>query len=174
MTNEEKILEAFRRLIASEVPVITKPATVNAVDADKGTCDVSFADEDLADHNGVLLTSGTDITNRLLIVPEIGSTVYVSLVMNNEQWAFVSLYSKVKEIHLRGDRYNGIVKVGDVTEKLNNIENDINNLKSIIGSWLPAPNDGGAALKTASATWVSSTLQTTTEGELQNEKVKHG
>jgi hypothetical protein len=38
------------------------------------------------------------------------------------------------------------------------IQNDITTLKNILSTWVPVPNDGGAALKAAAATWAATPL----------------
>ncbi len=78
-------------------------------------------------------------------------------------------------IFLNGDSFGGMVKVAELTKKINGIEQDINNLKSLFASWTPVVQDGGAALKTAvCASWATSLLSLTQTNELENEKVKHG
>ena len=59
-------------------------------------------------------------------------------------------------------------------EKYNNLEKDLNDLKSAFNSWVVVPGDGGAALKAASASWAGQTVTLTQANEIENEKVKHG
>lgn len=78
-------------------------------------------------------------------------------------------------ISLNGDSCGGMVKVAELTKKINGIEQDINNLKSLFAGWTPVVQDGGAALKTAVCTsWANTMLSLTQTNELENEKVKHG
>lgn len=78
-------------------------------------------------------------------------------------------------ISLNGDSCGGMVKVSELTKKINGIEQDINNLKSLFAGWTPVVQDGGAALKTAVCTsWANTMLSLTQTNELENEKVKHG
>ena len=68
----------------------------------------------------------------------------------------------------------GLVKVEDLTKRLNLIENDINELKNIFATgWKPVAQDGGAALKTAASSWCSSSLSLTQRNDYENTKVKH-
>ena len=61
----------------------------------------------------------------------------------------------------------------DLTERLNIIEKDINKLKKVFSSsWTPVPQDGGAALKGAAASWAGATLTETQRSDYENEKVK--
>jgi hypothetical protein len=76
-------------------------------------------------------------------------------------------------ITLNGGNFGGVVKVGQLIERINAIENDINNLKTVFSTWVAVPQDGGAALSAASAAWASSMLTPTLRSDVENEKVKH-
>ena len=75
-------------------------------------------------------------------------------------------------IVLNGGSLGGLVKVKELTDRLNAIENDINSLKSVFTGWAPTPQDGGAALKGAVASWAGQRLTPTKRGDYENEKVK--
>lgn len=75
-------------------------------------------------------------------------------------------------IVLNGGSLGGLVKVEELTGRLNTIENDINSLKSVFTGWVPAPQDGGAALKNSVASWAEQRLTPTKRGDYENEKVK--
>lgn len=80
-------------------------------------------------------------------------------------------------IELNGSNKNGIMVAATAKTKYNNLENKVNALLSLLTAWVPVANDGGAALKTAYAALVTTTLApltVTTEIELRNDKVKHG
>ena len=77
-------------------------------------------------------------------------------------------------IELNGSNYGGVVKVGDLVDKINTIERDINKLKLAFSTWVTVPNDGGAALKAAAATWYAAQLAITTSSELENTTLSHG
>jgi len=67
-----------------------------------------------------------------------------------------------------GDENSGLVK------QLNNIEKDINNLKTQLSAATTAPGDGGAALKASLSGWYSATLGTTAAGDIQNTNITQG
>ena len=67
----------------------------------------------------------------------------------------------------------GLVVSEKLAQKLNALEQGINNLKTAIAAWVPVVNDGGAALKTAITAWTGQQLMTTVAADLENEKVKH-
>lgn len=77
-------------------------------------------------------------------------------------------------ITLNGGAFGGTVKVEELTEHINTIENDINELKNIFSAWVAVPQDGGAALSALTATWASSLLTPTQREDYENDKVKHG
>ncbi len=73
---------------------------------------------------------------------------------------------------LNGGKLGGLIKVEELTSRINNIEEDINSLKDVFASWTAVSQDGGAALKAASGTWAGNKLTLTTRGDYENEKVK--
>lgn len=77
------------------------------------------------------------------------------------------------DIIFNGGDLNGLVIIDDLTDRLNIIEKDINKLKDIFSkSWVPSPQDGGAALKTAAASWAGATLTETKRSDYENTKIK--
>jgi hypothetical protein len=83
------------------------------------------------------------------------------------------LTSGVNDVIINTGVNGGMVKVSELTTKLNNLENDINDLKSIFSSWTPVPSDGGAALKLLLTPYYGQTLTPTAQSEIENTKVKH-
>lgn len=75
-------------------------------------------------------------------------------------------------VTFNGGTLGGLVKVVELTQRLNLIENDINALKGIFAAWAPVPQDGGAALSTASTEWATSLLTPTVRTNYENDKVK--
>ena len=63
--------------------------------------------------------------------------------------------------------------MADLTDRLNTIEKDINNLKSVMSSWVPVSQDGGAALKSAVTSWAGKQLTLSQRGDYEDEAVKH-
>jgi len=119
-------------------------------------------------------------SGSFIIVPAANSVVLVGYTDNaNPYCLYTSVATDIfinasNEIVFNGGENNGLVKVSELTEKLNNLEQDINELKTVFKTgWVPAAGDGGLALKTAAATWYASDLDETTQSELENEKVKH-
>ena len=72
-----------------------------------------------------------------------------------------------------GGKLGGLINVADLTSHLNTIEKDINKLKTVFSSWVPAPQDGGAALKGSVSLWASKQLTLSKRGDYEDETVKH-
>lgn len=72
-----------------------------------------------------------------------------------------------------GGDLGGLINIADLTSHLNTIEKDINNLKTVFTSWVPAPQDGGAALKSGVASWAGQQLTLSKRGDYEDKKVKH-
>lgn len=58
-----------------------------------------------------------------------------------------------------GGNTDNLLRFSKTKEVLDELKNDITTLKNIFKTWTPVPNDGGAALKTASTTWANTALQ---------------
>lgn len=84
----------------------------------------------------------------------------------------ISLELRKDLVELNGGGLGGLVKVEDLTGRLNTIEKDINALKKVFSGWKPIPQDGGAALQGAVSSWAGQTLTLTQRGDYENEKVK--
>jgi len=113
-----------------------------------------------------------EVDDGILILPTVGSTVTILITTFGEPT--VVGYSEVDEIIFRGGDLGGLVKLLEALKSFNRIEEDINNLKQLFSSWTPIPNDGGAALKSAVAPWLSQQLPVTKRTDLENEKITQG
>ncbi len=76
-------------------------------------------------------------------------------------------------IVFNGGAFGGLIKIEELTKKINAIEDDINKLKQTFSTWIPAPNDGGGALKGAISSWAGQQIVKTKKSDYENEKVKH-
>ena len=160
--------------------------TVNSVDIATRTCDCSIIDGNVAsDLPGVLLMSEVD--DGLLIEPVVGSTIKVlfsrdvdPIAVQFSEIANVTLITSGL-IALNGTNYGGLIKLMDpnnpqagILSKLNNLESSINNLKTLLTTWIPVPTDGGAALKTIITEWSGMQLTETLSSDLENANITHG
>jgi len=162
----EQIIEGLHRLLkVSESSFIAK-VTDNSKEF---TVDVK-------DLNGTLYPDvrkvGTVGKNGIVPTPSNDSYVIVSRISNSDD-LFISMYSEIDSIELMGGNNGGIAIVSGLVEKYNQIESDINSLKSAISAWIPVPNDGGSALKTALGQWYGQQLTITQVADIENDKIKH-
>lgn len=129
--------------------------------------------------------------SKVLVTPKVGSYVLVAdLSCGNKTLLAAIAYSEIDKVEITIEQTNlsidkdgiaidgganhGLVKVQELTDRLNAIEKDLNRLKVVFGTgWAIVPQDGGAALKAAAATWASSSLRETQQSDLENTKVKH-
>lgn len=110
----------------------------------------------------------------VIVYPKNDTNVLVAFIDNTKTAGAVIIVEETDKIEIMGSANGGLVKSEKTAEQLNKIEQDVNSLKQIITAWSPIPNDGGAALKAAAATWAGQMLQTTNKTVLENPKVKHG
>lgn len=159
------IYEAIRAIAGSGGSAMCDTGVARNVDADKGVCDVEI--EGKAPAKGALIGNAD---SGVMTVPKDGSVVAV--VWASPVTAVVVMVSEVEELRIMGGQLGGMVKVEELVKKLNAVEKDINSLKQVFTTWVTVPQDGGAALKAASATWAGQRLTETKKSDLENEKVK--
>lgn len=190
--NGVRIRRALINLILGTIPgtIIGK---VSNVDMSDYTCTVSPIDGG-PDYQNVRLKGAIDSDDAgMVIIPEDNSTVVITPIQNNKHNYYITRYTKVKkyiikmvgggkfemnengEIKLNDASLGGIPKASVLATEINSIKQDLSTLKNLIGVvWIPVPNDGGAALKTAAATWAAAALTSTSQSAIENAKCKHG
>jgi hypothetical protein len=166
-----KIAEYIKNLADNGDEIYAKVCKVDMVDTNNRTCDVSPLDGSAKIYD-VRLQADIGGSKGFLIVPVKGSRVIVNWI--NKNAAFVALTYDIDSVNLRGDSFGGLIKIEDLVNRLNAVEKDLNNIKTAFKTWVTVPNDGGAALKTAAASWYGQQLNLTKKKDLENTKVKHG
>lgn len=177
----------IRQLAQPDGETIALICTVDSVDKAARTIDCSPINEG-APLLGVNLQANQGADFGLCLFPEVGSYVVVGFVADGAA-GVVLLTEKIESadiviggtsvkidntaVSFNGGSLGGLVKVQELADRLNNIENDINALKSAMSLWTPVSNDGGAALKTAASQWYGNMLTPTVRGDFENDKVKH-
>jgi hypothetical protein len=171
MSENTDIREALRTLIGHEDLAAFKSliCTVSNINTTTMTCDCIPINGE-PDFVDVLLC--VDGKKGFVLIPTDGS--FVAVTQTSETDAYLAMVSEVDGIWLNGNTNGGLVKVVDLTTKLNNLENKVNQLITAFNAWTPVPNDGGAALKTALTTWVATSLTPTVRANIENTNVKHG
>jgi len=168
MSDTKSIIDSIRE-ISKGANAFGVMCTVKSIDSSNKLCDCTPVDESADILEVKLMASNSE---GFYVLPKVGSYVVVSLT--SESTGFISMFSEVDEIQLNGDNFGGLTKIDDVVAKLNQVENDLNTLKSVFSSWITVPNDGGAALKAGAATWYGSSITPTVNGDLENTTVKQG
>ena len=161
--------------------------SVNTVDEKARTCDCrTIEGKGIIDIPNVQLMA--DVDDGLLMLPTVGSTVIV--MYSKRSRPFVVMYSQVDKIlmisgssvisvkdgaiQFNDGSYGGLIQIKQLISKINTLENDLNTIKKAVSTWTPVPNDGGAALKAASATWAATTLIKTQQSDIENTTIQHG
>ena len=160
---------------------------VKSVDASEFTCTIQDDDPDSPVYEGVRLRPILDGNESMTIFPTVGTWVLAIRIEEDEDWMVMAVGQadryrivcgnttvdiSASGVVFNGGSLGGLVKLSALVEKLNMIENDLKSLKMAFNSWVTVPNDGGAALKAASATWAGSTITTTQQGDLENTKIQ--
>ena len=142
---------------------------VKKVDADGLTCDI---DNDGVVIYGVRLQCVTDGATGFVVYPAVGAQALCLRIEETDTYVVVNT-SEIDQIIINGGQNGGLVNISSLTSRLNAIENDINNLKTAFTTWEVAPQDGGAALKAAAATWAAAQLTVTQDENYEDTKIKH-
>lgn len=166
MDSLERLKQAIIAQVKANVPVQTVWAECVSADPEAGTM-VAMRDE--LEYDDVLLGLGADIT-----VPEPGSKVLLGIIENKHVGTFLLLAERIADRRINGNAWGGLVKADAVAQELATVQADLNQLKSLVSSWVTVPNDGGAALKLILTAWAGQPVATTTSAQLQNPKVSHG
>ena len=96
------------------------------------------------------------------------------IIMSVGKVHYAVITGETTQVELNGNQYGGVPISESVVSRLNAIEQDLNSIKTVFKNWIVAANDGGGALKTASATWANQQLTETAVEDIHNENVKHG
>lgn len=171
MSKAREIRELIRKISGTQnQPVIFFNAEV--VHVTQEVCSVKFGDIELGDVRLSAVVDGN--ANNMIVKPVVGSMVLVAdMSLGEFRELQVISCTEIESISINGGQNEGIVKVVELTAKLNALEDAVNQLKTVFTTWIPIPTDGGAALKLAVATWAGQTITRSTKADLQNDKIKH-
>lgn len=86
--------------------------------------------------------------------------------------ANMSAEINANDIIFNGGKLNGLVKIDDLTKRLNIIEKDINRLKALFAAGVCSPQDGGKAFISSCSSWAGATLTETVRSDYENDKIK--
>ena len=177
MDTYAEIARAIKAMTGGNGGTALFTAEVKSVEGE--TCTVLVGELEVPD---VLLTPADEgADGKLVITPKVGSQVTVADLSGGElrqlavvHWGEVEKISLTADsIELNGGDNGGLVKIEALTDKINNIEKDINKLKQAFTTWVPVPQDGGASLKSGVASWAAQQLVQTQVSDLEDDKITH-
>nr|DAQ28951.1 MAG TPA: hypothetical protein [Caudoviricetes sp.] len=135
------------------------------------TCTVEVDGLSLPD---VRLRASTEVDGaELLLRPAVGSVAIIGSLTGDLDQLVLLQMDRAEEVIINGGKLGGLIKIKELTDRLNTIERDVNSLKQVLSAWTPIPTDGGASLKGAVASWVGKPLILTKRGDYEDDKVKH-
>jgi hypothetical protein len=162
--------------------------TVDSVDTDAQTCDCT-AISGQAETAIPNVKLSAEANNGILITPTVGSTVIVGL--SERAGAFVIMYEDLDVyqiainttaflmndglIQFNDGSFDGLVKVVELTEKLNNIENLVNDLILKFNTHTHVLTlSAGTGTAAPTTTTETDTLTPTNQSEIENTAITHG
>lgn len=168
MDAEEKFIRSLRDFNSSAATVF--PVTVDSVDMDQMTCDVSpVNDAELFDVRLKAAINGNK--DGLIEVPSVGSSALVCLIDKKPDRAFIIKVDSVSEVLFYGGKNGGLIKVNELVNQLNKLKAVVDKMQDALLNWVPNPTDGGGALKFQLLGLEQ--LEKASFEKLENEKVKH-
>lgn len=162
-------------------------ATVESVDEATRTCSVNMlsGNGEITIEN-VQLMCGVD--DGFLLIPTVGSSVIVGY--SNYNQAYIALFSAIDKIlfsigdsaiqftdgklQFNDGSYDGLVRVIELTQKLNNVENLLNSLIGKFNNHTHAIVGGGGGSASATPTPETGTVTPTKQDEIENKSITHG
>lgn len=150
---------------------------VKSVDGE--SCTVDVAGLEIDEVRLAAVNDGAD--GKLLLTPKEGSMVLLADMSGGtlRDLAVVGftnvekIEATIEQITLNGGDNGGLVNIKDLTNKLNNLEKDINKLKQAFTTWVPVPQDGGSSLKAGVASWAAQQLVQTQVSDIEDDKITH-
>lgn len=135
------------------------------------TCEVSIDGLSIPD---VRLRASTEVDGAQIIVrPAVGSVVIVGSLTGDLDHLVVPSMDRAEEVIINGGKLGGLIKVQEITQKLNALESEVNNLKQLLASWVPVKGDGGAVLRGLLGSWAGKRLTLSRREDYEDTKVKH-
>lgn len=173
------IREAIKSLIHEVLFDASLSCTVTAVDESSKTITAKSVKEDLEYFNVKLIASNT---SGVYAIPVVGSVVSISFLDGVDTMAFVSQLGEIEKyiienesgiklelmtdkLLINGDNLEGLVRVRELVEKLNALEERMNTHQHLI------PGTNSPTLPDVATNPI---IPPTQKVELENEKVKHG
>ncbi len=158
-------------------------AEVKAVDMDTNTCTIDYNGVDV---EGVNLGAKGEKDKTIIVYPKINKPAIFGRIGNSNQFFMIHCAEAEKisieagsslieindgEILINGGSFGGLIKIGDLVSKLNNLENALNSLLANYKAHNHLHPQGPTTAFVVPCTQVN--LQTTVNGDIENDKIKH-
>lgn len=198
--NKRDIATAIRNIAGFTIPINVIECVVVSVNESNQTCIVDSVTEN-SDINDLEVRYNLLVSDGEVSVPKVDSNVVVCfsdflqpfvcsftdllkhiIFIGNQSYSIEENFQKFNDgkyggIPIVKSEYDGETEKG-ILSRINKIEGYLKTLKNNFTSWTPAPNDGGAALKTVISTPLTgfSTLNITDtiESDISNPNITHG
>jgi len=145
-------------------------AEVKTVDEQARTCVVIALSGKVGNEFTARLMASVD--DGILAVPVVGSTVVIS--GSDFTIPAVIQYSEIEKIVFRGGDLGGMVKVIELTEKLNNLEELLNDLITKYNTHTHAGVTSGSSSTAVTTAIETGTITPTQRADIENDKITHG
>lgn len=168
--NTQNIGDLVKQLAKTDDELYSLPCKFKGLDSD-GLAELEplNGDPNLID---VRLIAGS-AEAPFMLVPALDSVVLATFM--SKDTAFISLYSEVDSIQLRGDSLGGLIKIEELVDNLALLTARVDGIISALENATPAPSpDAGAGLLTSIKLGLSTIGPKEDFSNLENEKVKHG
>jgi len=161
-----EIKELIQKLIKKSVPMVARVGLVTYVDFEEHSCEVELTDG--TELPAVRLRAVmNDKAEGLIVYPKLGSYVLVSSIDNKSEQSYVVMASEVDTILFDEGKNGGLVKVEELVNRLNKLEERMNSHQHLY------INAAGAPTPTTIDSLTNSKILQTKVADLENEKFKH-
>jgi hypothetical protein len=183
--SDRQVITAIQKIAGtfSEDKVAMIVGTVDSIQGNTCTCII----DDQLPLTGVQLQAA--ICDGWLLVPAIGSTVVIFKSIQNDP--FIGLYSDIESAYLQAGNgsieilsdgsitlndgsLGGIIKGVNLVQKLNNLENKVNQIISNFNTHTHSGVTTGPGTSGPGLTPITGTLTPTTVAQITNDKITHG
>tara|TARA_R110000796_G_scaffold73842_5_gene165890 strand:- start:4985 stop:5491 length:507 start_codon:yes stop_codon:yes gene_type:complete len=168
MGGDQNIADMIRKLAKGDEEVYSIICEVSSITGDEADLTPVNGDADLL---GVKLIAGSSGT-PLLITPVIGSVVVATFL--SKDTAFISLYSEIESVQIRGDQFGGLIKIEELVKNLDLLTKRVDGIIDAIKNGVPIPQDGGVGLQTTIKAGLALIIQKENFSNMENETIKHG